>query len=274
LSTRRSEPEPEWLAPRSLAEALALKVERGDAAVVVAGGTFVGIMVNQRVTAPDVFLSLRDVPGLDYVRANGGELRLGAMTTHRTVEHSPVVRTGWSALASTFGLVASARVRNQATVGGVLADADHASDPPSMLIALGARAVASSVRGEREIPIEELIVSFYTTSLEPDELIVEVRVPGGPHRAAYRKFRSRSHEDRPCVGVAACRPDGDLRVVVGAVAERPQWFPELCDPDGDPAEIGRAYAEAIEPISDVSGSADYRRRVIAVEVRRALEGIG
>jgi len=210
------------------------------------------------------------VPGLAYVEANG-DLRLGALTTHRAVELSPVVRERWPALAETFGLVASPRVRAQATVGGVLADADHASDPPAMLLALGARAVVRSVRGTREIPIDELIVGFYETSLEPDELIVEVRVPGGPHRAAYRKFRSRSHEDRPCVGVAACRRAGELRVVVAAVAGRPQWFPELCDAGAEPADVGGAYADAIDPISDVSGSSAYRRRVIAVEVRRALE---
>lgn len=263
--------EPEWLEPTSLEEALALKAERGGAVTVVAGGTFVGILVNQRLLAPEAFLSLRRVAGLDYVRANG-ELRLGALTTHRTVELSPLVRERWPALAHAFSLVASPRVRNQATVGGVLADADHASDPPAMLLALGARAVARSVRGEREIPIEELIVGFYETTLEPDELLVEVRVPGGPHRATYRKFRSRSHEGRPAVGVAVCRRNGELRVVVGAVAGRPQWFPELLfDPVADPAEIGRAYAEAIEAISDVSGSAEYRRRVVAVEVRRALE---
>jgi carbon-monoxide dehydrogenase medium subunit len=260
--------EPEWLAPESLEEALELRA-RADATV-VAGGTFVGILVNQRFLAPEAFLSLSRVPGLDYVR-DEGELRLGALTTHRTVELSPVVRRGWPALASTFGLVASPRVRNQATVGGVLADADHASDPPALLVALGGRAVARSIRGEREIPIEELFVSYYQTSLAADELLVEVRVPGGPHRATYRKFRSRSHEDRPCVGVAACRRGEELRVVVGAVAERPQWFPELCDPAGDPAEIGRAYAEAIDPISDISGSSAYRRKVIAVEVQRAVE---
>jgi carbon-monoxide dehydrogenase medium subunit len=265
--------EPEWLAPESLEEALALKAERGEAATVVAGGTFVGILVSQHLLAPEAFLSLQRVPGLDYVRANG-DLRLGALTTHRTVELSPLVRAGWPALQRAFAVVATPRIRNQATVGGVLADADHASDPPSMLLALGARAVARSVRGEREIPIEDLIVGFYETSLEPDELLVEVRVPGGEHRATYRKFRSRSHEDRPAVGVAACRRNGELRVVVGAVAGRPQWFLDLCDPDGDPAEIGRAYAEAIEAISDVSGSADYRRRVVAVEVRRALEELG
>ena len=262
--------EPEWLAPESLEEALAIKAERGDSVTVVAGGTFVGILVNQRLLAPDAFLSLRHVPGLDYVEANG-ELRVGALTTHRTVELSPLVREGWPSLAHAFSLVASPRVRNQATVGGVLADADYASDPPSMLVALGARIVARSVRGEREIPVHRLIVNYYETSLQPSELLVEVRVPGGEHRATYRKFRSRSHEDRPAVGVAACRRADELRVVVGAVAGRPQWFPELCDPDGDPAEIGRAYAQAIDPISDVSGSAEYRRRVIAVEVRRALE---
>jgi len=261
---------PEWLAPETLDEALELKAERGGEATVVAGGTFVGILVNQRLLAPAAFLSLRGVPGLDYIEANG-ELRLGAMTTHRSVELSPAVRAGWPALARAFGLVASPRVRNQGTVGGVLADADHASDPPAMLVALGARVVARSVRGERELPVEELLVSYYQTSLAEDELLLEVVVPGGEHRATYRKFRSRSHEDRPCVGVAACRRVSELRVVVGAVAERPQWFPELCDPAGDPAEIGRAYADAIDPISDVSGSSAYRRRVIAVEIRRALE---
>jgi carbon-monoxide dehydrogenase medium subunit len=260
--------EPEWLAPESLEAALEL-MARTDATV-VAGGTFVGILVNQRLLAPDAFLSLSRVRGLDYVR-DEGELRLGALTSHRTVELSPVVRRGWPALAATFALVASPRVRNQATVGGVLADADHASDPPTVLVALGGRAVARSIRGEREIPIEELIVSYYQTSLAADELLVEVRVPGGPHRATYRKFRSRSHEDRPCVGVAACRRGEELRVVVGAVAERPQWFPALCDPMGDPAEIGRAYAAAIDPIADISGSSAYRRKVIAVEVQRAVE---
>jgi aerobic carbon-monoxide dehydrogenase medium subunit len=259
---------PEWLAPETLDEALRLKAERGGEATVVAGGTFVGILVNQRLLAPAAFLSLRGVPGLDHIEANG-ELRLGAMTTHRSVELSPDVRAGWPALSAAFGLVASPRVRNQATVGGVLADADHASDPLAMLVALGARVVARSVRGQRELPVEELLVSYYQTSLAEDELLVEVVVPGGEHRATYRKFRSRSHEDRPCVGVAACRRGSELRVVVGAVAERPQWFPELCE--GDPAEIGRAYADAIDPISDVSGSSAYRRRVIAVEVRRALE---
>jgi carbon-monoxide dehydrogenase medium subunit len=261
---------PAWLAPESLEEALELKAEHGEEATVVAGGTFLAILLNTGLIAPTTYLALRDVPGLAYVEANG-ELRLGAMTTHRAVELSPLVRESWPTLARTFALVASPRVRNQATVGGVLADADYASDPPALLTALGARAVAARKGGRREIPLEELVTGYYETSLEPDELIVEVRVPP-ERRAVYRKFRSRSHEDRPCVAAAAAECDGELRVVVGAVAGRPQWFPELCDGE-DAAEIGRRYAEAIDPISDARGSADYRRRVIAVEVRRALKDL-
>ena len=264
--------QPVWLAPESLEEALELRAEWGEDATVVAGGTFVGILLNQRLLAPGAFLSLGRVPGLGEIEATGGELRLGAMTTHRAVEHSPVVRAGWPALARAFGLVATPRVRNQATVGGVLADADYASDPPAMLCALGGRAVARSRAGEREIPIEELIIGHYETSLRPDELITEVRVPGGVERAAYRKFCSRSHEDRPCVAVAAALAGGRLRVVVGAVSGRPQLFPAICALGVRAAEeIGRRYAEAIDPISDLRGSAEYRRRVVAVEVRRALE---
>jgi aerobic carbon-monoxide dehydrogenase medium subunit len=181
------------------------------------------------------------------------------------------VREGWPVLADAFSLVASPRVRNQATVGGVLADADYASDPPAVLAALGARAVLRSSRGDRAVTIGELIRGYYETCIEPDELLVEVRVPPQPEHAVYRKFRSRSSEDRPCVAVAAARGDGGLRVVVGAVAETPQDFPELCD--GDPADVATAYAERIRPLSDSRGSAAYRRRVIAAEVRRAVEAV-
>ena len=274
---------PQWLAPTSLEEALALRAQFGDEATVVAGGTFIGIVMNQRIMQPQTLLSLRNVSELAFIEAGQDEgplLRIGAMTTHRAVERSPLIRRGWPVLAATFELVASPRVRNQATVGGVLADADYASDPPTLLQALDAKVVARSERGEREIPVEELITGYYETSLRPDELIVEVRIPRNRERAVYRKFRSRSSEDRPCVAVAATRVDGKLRVVVGAVAERPQYFPEICAlAGGEPvghtqklaAEIGRRYAEAIDPLSDSRGSAEYRRRIIAVEVRRALE---
>ncbi|WP_376794888.1 FAD binding domain-containing protein [Thermogemmatispora sp.] len=278
---------PAWFAPTSLEEAVELRARYAEEAIVVAGGTFVGILMNQGLLQPEALLALRQVRELAYLRVEDATgagtplLRIGAMTTHRTLERSPLVQRGWPVLATTFSLVASPRVRNQATVGGVLADADYASDPPALLHALEARVVARSPQGVRLIPVEELIVGHYETSLRPDELLTEIQVPGGVEGAVYRKFRSRSSEDRPCVAVAAVRREGKLRVAVGAVAERPQYFPEICAlAAGQPTiapelarEIGERYAAAIEPLSDARGSAAYRRRVIAVEVRRALEDL-
>lgn len=259
------------MAPTSLDEALALRAERGSEATVLAGGTFLGILVNQRLLSPSAYLSLGRVGELRGISVAGGELRLRAMTTHSAVERAGEVREGWPVLARAFGLVASPRVRNQATVGGVLADADYASDPPAVLSALNARALLRSPRGDREVSIDELILGYYETCIADDELLIEVLVPAAPERAVYRKFRSRSSEDRPCVSVAAAREREALRVVVGAVSETPQCFPELCA--GTAAEVGAAYAERIEPLSDARGSAAYRRRVIAVEVRRAVEEV-
>jgi carbon-monoxide dehydrogenase medium subunit len=280
----------EWLAPASLAEALALRASYGDEATVLAGGTFIGLLMNQHIMQPRRLLSLGSIPDLAFIQASEGQggapyLRVGAMTTHRSVESSALVRRVCPILASTFSLVASPRVRNQATVGGVLADADYASDPPALLHALNAKTLIRSTSAEREIPVEDLILGYYETAIRPDELLVELRVPHSVEHAVYRKFRSRSSEDRPCVAVAAAKVGGGLRVVVGAVAERPQYFPAICAlAEGEAGnaegrlysrelarEIGQRYAESIDPISDSRGSAEYRRRVIAVEVRRALE---
>ena len=272
---------PDWHEPRSLDEALALRAEHGDEATVVAGGSFLGIVINQKLLAPTRLVALRRVAELDYIEAGDGMLRIGAMATHRSVEQHGVVQERWPALAFAFSVVASPRVRNQATVGGVVADADYASDPPSMLAALGARVVAKSVRGERKIPMDEFVLGHYATALEEDELLTELRIPQSSGPSVYRKFRSRSSEDRPCVSVATARGDEGLKVVVGAVADRPQYFPELCAlANGEritnelATEIGLRYAEEIEPLSDSRGSEHYRKRVIAVEVRRALEDLG
>ncbi len=269
---------PEWREPHSLDEALALRAEHGDEATIVAGGSFLGIVMNQKLFSPTMLVALRSVPKLDRIEADGETLSLGAMATHRAVERSEAVKAGWPSLAFAFSVVASPRVRNQATVGGVVADADYASDPPSMLAALGAKVVAKSIRGEREIPMDEFILGHYATALEGDELVTELRISRNSGRSVYRKFRSRSSEDRPCVSVAAAKNCGELRVVIGAVADRPQYFPEVCAlangervTDELATEIGRRYAERIEPLSDSRGSARYRKRVIAVEVRRALE---
>lgn len=262
-----------WHMPPTVAEALRLKAD-DPAATIVAGGTFLGILIRQGLLDCEDWISLQQVRELSSLRTDG-DLVVGAMVTHREVELSPQVRQDWPGIAAAFAAVASPRVRNVATVGGALADADYASDPPAMLVAARAVAEVASVRGVRQVPVEDLIVGHYETTLAPDELITRVVVPRPAGAAAYRKFRTRSAEDRPAVAVAAVRDGDRVRVVVGAVSHRPQHFPDVCATwrpgDQDSArEIGAAYAERIDHIDDARGSAAYRRRVVAVEVRRAL----
>jgi carbon-monoxide dehydrogenase medium subunit len=251
------------MAPRTVTEAVELKAEHPDATL-VAGGTFVGILTRQGLLASDDWISLQHVRELREL-STSSDLALGAMVTHRRIELDPDIAAGWPGVRSVFAVVASPRVRNAATIGGVLGDADYASDPPAMLVALDAWVEALSVRGLRRIPVADLILGHYQTSLEEDELITRILVPRGRYHVTYRKLRTRSREDRPSVAVA-----------VGAVADRPQVFPDLCATwvpgDGASArEIATGYGDRIQPISDNRGSATYRTRMIAVEVRRALD---
>jgi carbon-monoxide dehydrogenase medium subunit len=272
--------EPAWHRPRTVAEALALRSELGEDALVIAGGSYIGVLLSTGlIAAPGAFISLRGVDELHGLVCADDGLRLGALVTHHRVESDPSVRAGgYAALADTFAAVANVRIRAVATVGGVLADADYASDPPAMLCALEARVVLASARGERRLSIEELILGHYETAIEPDELLVRVELPP-PVRAIYLKFRSRGSEDRPCVGVAVAR-GRRLRVVVGAVADRPQILPEVCALADDRElgaelrdEIAARYGEGIEALGDLRGSEGYRRRVTRVLVRRALEAV-
>ncbi|WP_158543000.1 FAD binding domain-containing protein [Phytoactinopolyspora halophila] len=262
-----------WHMPTTVDEVLRLKASKPDATV-VAGGTFLGLVIRQGLLDSDEWISLQNV---DELRAFGtaGDLSAGAMVTHRRIETEPAVRRDWPGVAEAFGVVASPRVRNVATIGGVLADADYASDPPAMLVASRAVAEVASVRGMRRVPIEELIVGHYETELDDDEIITRVLVPRPTGSAAYRKLRTRSREDRPAVSVAAVRETGGVRVVVGAVSDRPRHYPDICaewrpGDEQSTREVAAAYADRIPCLDDGRGSAEYRRQVVSVEVRRAL----
>ncbi len=237
----------EWLAPTSLEEALALKAEHGDEATVVAGGTFLAILLNQRLLAPQTLLALARRPRASTAWRRTASSRLGAMTTHRAVERSPLVRERWPALARAFSLVASPRVRNQATVGGVLADADYASDPPALLAALGARAVVVSRdgaardpgRGADHRPLRDLARARRADRRGPR--------PAARSAPSYRKFRSRSHEDRPVRRRRRRRSGTASSASSSAPSPAGRSSSRSSAPDGDAAEIGRRYAEAIDP---------------------------
>jgi carbon-monoxide dehydrogenase medium subunit len=272
-------------APRTLHEASQLLAEYEGEARPIAGGTALVLMLRQGLLRPRALVRLDRVPGLDSVRVDNGLLRLGAMVPLHTIVHSPLVRTTIPLLAQTCNLVGNVRVRNAATIGGNLCEADYASDPPTVLVALDARVRVQGCAGARELAVAELIQDFYETSLAPDELVSEVQVPvpAPGTRGVYLKFVTRSAEDRPCVGVAALvRLDEDervdeLRVAVGAVAGRPLRLPAVEQEargsrlTAEALEaLAQQYAAAVEPVSDARGSAAYRRQMIAVFVRRAL----
>ena len=275
-----------FLRPRSIPEAVALLAEHGDEAKVVAGSTALTIMLRNRLIDPAVLVSIAGIPGLAERRVTDGVLHLGALATHRQVERDSEVRRVLPVVAETFAKVANVRVRNAATVGGVMAEADYASDPPAVFLGLDAVIVAEGPAGVRRIPAAEFFVAFYETSLRPDEIVTGVEVPLPPPGTGshYEKFVTRSSEDRPCVGVfAAVRrladgSYGDVRVAVGAAAETPQRFPDLeasaAGTDlGDDVRrsIADGYAGRIETLDDVRGSAWYRTEMVRVWVRRALE---
>jgi carbon-monoxide dehydrogenase medium subunit len=278
---------PEILEPRSVEEAVEALARHADDAKVIAGGTAVVLLLQNRLISPAYLVSLSRVEGLDYIRHEPDTgLRIGALTTIRDVETSPLVREHLPVLSETCGKVANVRVRNQATVGGNLAEADYASDPPAVLVGLRARVNVVGERGAREIPLTEFFQDFYETALAEDEIVTELVVPepAPGSRAAYLKYVTRSSEDRPCIGTAAfvdldeqgrCR---ELRVVINAVAETPQEIAEAEAlargqrlTDELIREVAERYATAIEPLSDLRGSAWYRTQMIRVFVRRAIE---
>lgn len=271
--------------PRSVRAAIEVLSAHGAEAKVVAGSTAVTIMLRQRLIAPRALVSIGRVEGLGDIREADGNVVLGALVTHREVELSPLVHRLVPVLAETFGTVANVRVRNAATVGGVVAEADYASDPPAVLVALDAEIEVRGPRGTRRIPAAQFFKGFYTTALEPDELVIAVRVPvpAARTRGVYEKFVTRSSEDRPCVGVVALvRLAGkvceDLRIVLGAVTETPRRYPDLEAIGTRTAlgadvvrEIAAGYAERTDTLDDMRGSAWYRKAVIEVWVRRAIE---
>lgn len=276
----------EYVEPVVVGEAARMLAADPDGSLAIAGGTAVVLMLRQGLIAPERLVSLRRVAGLRGIHVADGVLRIGALTSLTEVGRSPLVRKHAPSVAGAASVVANPRIRNAATLGGNLAEADYASDPPAALISWRARCAVQGPGGPRSIEAGELVTGHYTTVLAPGEVITAVEIPlaTGAARSAYLKFRSRSSEDRPCVGVAArVVLDGDeatvaaADVVVGAVSAVPHRSAAACrELEGAPLDqlgidrVAEAYAEAVDPIEDSRGSAWYRRRVIRVLVRRAL----
>ena len=274
--------------PASLGEVLELLDKYGDDARLMAGGTALVLQMKQRFAQPEHVIGLRGVArnsGLGDLGEVGGAIRVGALSTLRRMEDSPLLRQRIPMLAETMSRVATRRIRSMATIGGALVNGDPNQDPPPALIALDATVDFTSTVGIRSCPVEEIFVDYYETDVRPGEVLtaVEVPVPAEDTCAAYLKFLPRTADDYATVSVAAvvsrnadntCR---EARIVLGAAGTTPVRARAAEDVLRG-QELGedafRAAAdtvpEAVDPLDDFRGSADYKREMAGVFVRRAL----
>ena len=276
----------DYHAPSSLAETFELLATHGADAQLMAGGTALVLLLQQGLVQPGHVIGLRDVNELHGIRRlDDGGLQIRALTTHRQAERSSAVAEYCAALADVFSRVATVRIRNQGTVGGNLAHADPAQDPPPMLIALGGSARVASGSGERRIPLDEFFIDYFETALGPDEVLVAVDLPplAAGTRVIYKKFLPRTQDDYATVCVAAALRLGDdavcadVRIALGAAATTPVRASTVEDAlRGQrltPAVITDAAAlvrDEVDPLDDLRGSAGYKREMARVWTQRAL----
>jgi len=263
----------------TVAEALALLAEYGDEARPLAGGQSLVPMLNLRLAAPGVVVDLNALPGLDRLEADDGALAVGALTRQRMLERSPAA-AAIGALADGLPLVGHVATRNRGTVGGSVAHADPAAELPLALLALGGSVVVEGAGGRREIAADDLFAGFLTTTLQPGELVVEVRFPRSRAREGSALVEvAQRHGDFPLAAVAiSLRLDGDgrigeARVAAGAVADRPLLLPgaaEALVAGAGPEETGRVAAGLVDPAGSLHAPADYQRHLVGVLVARAV----
>ena len=278
----------DYVEPETLEEALEILAGDPDDTLVMAGGTSLVILMKQDLVRPARVVGLRRIAQLRDIGATGGTLALGALATHGMLARSEAVRRHAPALASTFAAVATVRIREQATLGGNLAHADPAQDPPVTLLALDGTAIARSRFGERRIPLDALFADIFETSLEPGELLLRVELPVLPAgaRATYKKFLPATFDDYATVSVAAVvATDADgvctyARIALGGAAPIPLRAREaersLTGRPLDDAAIREAAvlaAAATDPIDDLRGSAEYKRAMAGVWTERALREV-
>jgi len=272
----------EYHRPSSLEEAVQL-LSSLDEAKVLAGGQSLIPLLKFRFAAPAHLVDVNRVPGLDGIMEEGSVLRIGALVRHNQIASSDLVSARYPVLAAAAPQIADPIVRNLGTVGGSLAHADPAGDWGAVMLAVGASVVARSARGEREIPIADFLQDIFTTALSSDEILTEVRVPAPAPRAggAYLKLE-RKVGDFATVAAAVhvSMDDGTIgRAGIGLTAvgnkniEPAEAESALAGKEPNEelfAEAGRLAATASNPVTDVRGSAEYKRHVVEVFVRRGL----
>lgn len=274
----------EYVAPKTLAEAVALVAQHGDGAKLLGGGHSLVPAMKLRLAQPRVLIDLGRVADLSYIREEGGQIRIGAMTTHYQLESSSLLRSCCSLLPETAAHIGDPQVRNKGTIGGSLAHADPAADWPAAILALRAEIVAVGTAGERVIPADDFFVDILTTVLRPDEIVREIRVPNPVPRTghAYLKVRQPA-SGFAVVGVAASvslAGDGTcVSAGVGITGVGPKPYratnveSKLKGSKLDSASVSAAASEVAKGVDvngDLYASAEYRTHLAQVYTRRAI----
>jgi carbon-monoxide dehydrogenase medium subunit len=277
-------PKFDYHAPATVDEALALLGRYGGDAKILAGGQSLVPLLNFRLSRPAALIDLNRIPALAYVRAQDGEVRLGAMTRQRTIEFSPVIAERVPLLAEATRWVGHLPIRSRGTIGGSLAHADPSAEYPTVLTALGGSVVVRGATAERVVGAVDLFQSYLTTSLGADEILVEVRLPAVPRGAGYAfEELARRHGDFALVGIAAVIVRDGRRCTMarlatagaGPVPVRLRAAEEILERDGlgDAAieAAARRATELVSPDADIHASADYRRHLTGVLTERAIK---
>jgi carbon-monoxide dehydrogenase medium subunit len=260
----------------SVEEALGLLGSREDAKL-LAGGHSLLPLLRLRVTRPSLLVDVGRIDGLRYIRDAGSSIAIGALTRHHDVATSPLLQEHNPLVSYAAGLIGDPQVRHRGTIGGSLAHGDPASDLPAVLLALDGEVDVVGREGTRTIPAAEFFLGVFETAAGPEEMITEARVPklSGDHGWSYLKFRRRA-QDWATVGVAvvAKRRNGNAEsaaislVNMGPTPLRARAAEEAVVAGDDP---GAVAASGSDPPDDTNGSAEYRRYLAGVLVRRAVE---
>ncbi len=277
-------PKFDYHAPTTVEQAIEILGRYGGDAKVLAGGQSLMPLLNFRLSRPAALVDLNRIPSLAYVREQDGQVRFGAMTRQRTIEFSPVVRERVPLLGEATRWVGHLPIRTRGTIGGSIAHADPAAEYPAVLTALEGEVVARGPRGERVVKAKDLFQTYLATSLTPDEILVEVRMPAMPAGAGYalEEF-ARRHGDFAIVGIAAVVVKDGARCALarlatagaGPVPVRLRAAEEILERDGLTDAVieaaSRRASELVSPDSDIHASADYRRHLTGVLTKRALK---
>lgn len=264
-------------APATVDEALALLERYGGDARVLAGGQSLVPMLNFRIVAPAALIDIRRLDGLAYIREDGGKVAIGSMTRQRAAEGSPVVAAKLPLMTEALRWVGHLPTRSRGTVGGSIAHADPSAELPAVFLTLGGEAIVAGTNGTRTIAADDFFQSFFTTAIQPTELLTEVRFPamaaGTGH--AVEEF-ARRKGDFAIVGIATVVAKSGVRIVAFGASATPMRLKQAEQALArgvDSVSLANAAAAAsaeVDPVGDANASADYRRHLAGVLVTRAV----